>query len=361
MVRFPKKPFIMSNGSKKRSGKKGLPPGTLVHVGRKSDKIRVSLIDYNEDDFIEREIVDFSQVWPPKEGYNRWIMVEGVSDTDLVSRIGTMMGLNPLMMEDIVNTEQRPKFDDYGDIMMLTLRSINIGKDGEFLSEQISLVAGKKFLISFQEHHHELFMPIIDRIRKSTGSIRNLGHDYLLYALTDLVVDNYFDIIEHFGEQIEVIEEQISSNPTGNIPSLTQQFKKDLFSFRKAIVPLREALHKMIISDKFLMHEKLRFHLNDIYDHVLYILDSIEMNRDLINELKDNHLMQLSNRMNKIMQLLTAISTVFIPLTFVVGVYGMNFRYMPELEWKFGYLMIWIVILLSGIGMFIYFKRRKWL
>jgi len=356
----PKLPAMNSNG-KKRSGKKGLPPGTLVHVGRKSDRIHATVIDYNADELLEKEANELSQLWPPRANYTRWIQVEGVSDTEFIGNLGTLIGLNPLLMEDIVNTEQRPKYDDYGEIVMLTLRSIEKGNDDVLVSEQVTLVSGKNFLLSFQERGNDLFKPVSERLRKSSGSIRNLGHDYLLYALTDLVVDNYFDIIEHFGDRLELIEEEIFSNPTGNIPAMTQSFKKDIFSFRKAAVPLREALHKMIISDRFLTHEKLRFHLNDIYDHLLYVLDSIELHRDLLNELKDTHLTQLSNRMNKIMQLLTTISTVFIPLTFFVGVYGMNFRNMPELEWKYGYLAIWVMILATGFGMLIYFRRKKWL
>jgi magnesium transporter len=351
----------MSTNGKKRSRKKGLPPGTLMHVGRKSENVWITVIDYNEKDIIEKEIQDLPQLWPPRENYNRWIHVEGVSDIDLIGRIGNILGINPLLMEDIVNTEQRPKYDDYGEVIMLTFRSLEFSKENELLSEQVTLVAGKKFLISFQERRNDLFIPLKERLRKSAGSIRMLEHGYLFYALTDLVVDNYFDIIEHFSDQIEHIEEQIFSNPTGNIPTLTQQFKKDIFTFRKAVVPLREAIHKMVISEKILLNEKLRFHLNDIYDHILYILDTLELNRDLLNELKDTHLTQLSNRMNKIMQLLTTITSVFIPLTFFVGVYGMNFRNMPELEWRYGYLAIWIVMLAVGTGMLIYFRKKKWL
>lgn len=351
----------MSNNHRKRSGKKGLPPGTLYHVGRKSGTSKISVIDYDASVIKEKQVAGLSEIWPPVSGLNRWIIVEGVSDTGIISSIGTMAGLNPLLMEDIVNTEQRPKYDDYGDVVMITLHSLEQTNDGQISSEQCSLVAGANFLISFQEHRNELFAPVLERLRKSTGSIRQLGHDYLLYALVDLVVDNYFSSVEHLGERLESIEDEIFANPAGNIPALTQQFKKDLFTVRKAVMPLREALHKMIVSDRFLMNERLRLHLNDVYDHILYILDTLELYRDLINELKDTHLSQLSNRINKVMQLLTVISTVFIPLTFIVGIYGMNFRYMPELEWKYGYLLIWIVIVLSGSGMLVYFKRRKWL
>ena len=354
----------MSRLFKKRSIKMGLPPGTLVHIGeKKTEEIKITVIDYDETNFQEREIKLIEECFSFKDKPTiTWINVEGIHRTDIIQKLGDCYGFHPLVIEDILNTDQRPKIEDYKDYIYIVLKMLSNNKSPEIIVEQVSLILGPNFVISFQEGMAgDVFNPVRERIRNGKGRIRSMGADYLAYSLVDSIVDNYFIILEKLGERIEDLEEELLINPSKETLHKIHQLKREMIFLRKAVWPLREVISAMERGDSALTKEYIRVYFRDVYDHTIQIIDVIETYRDMLAGMLDIYLSSISNKMNEIMKFLTIIGTIFIPLTFIVGVYGMNFEFMPELRWHWGYFSILFFMLVVSVFMLLYFKRKKWL
>jgi len=350
--------------TKKRSAKIGLPPGTLIHIGeRKTEKVRIRILDYDEAQFEEEEAKTIEESFPFKDKPTvTWINIDGIHQVEIIEKLGNYFGLHPLLLEDILNTEQRPKMEDYGDYIFIVLKMLYLGEaNNEIEAEQVSLILGSNFVISFQERGRDVFEPVRDRIRNAKGRIRKAGADYLAYTLLDAIVDNYFIILESLGETMEETEEQLTTNPNPETLQLIHALKKEMIFLRKSIWPLREVVSGLERCESSLIHESTGAYLRDVYDHTIQIIDTVESFRDMISGMLDIYLSSISNKMNEVMKVLTIFASIFIPLTFVAGVYGMNFSFMPELKWQWGYFGILGVMALIGISLAVYFKRRKWL
>ncbi len=348
----------------KRSRKAGLPPGTLVHIGEKKvEKAKISLIDYDETQFQERQVKTIEECFPFKDTSTvTWINIDGIHEVDIIAKLGTHFGLHPLLLEDILNTEQRPKMEDYGDYIFVVLKMLYRGEGrNEIEAEQFSLILGSNFVISFQESEGDIFDPVRDRIRKNKGRIRKAGADYLTYALLDAIVDNYFIILENIGENIEDTEQRLAANPTPETLQLIYALKKEMIFLRKSIWPLREVVSGLERCESSLIDESTGAYLRDVYDHTIQVIDTVESFRDMVSGMLDIYLSSISNKMNEVMKVLTIFASIFIPLTFIAGVYGMNFAFMPELTWRWGYPAILVVMTLAGISMLVYFRRKRWL
>jgi len=349
---------------KKRSKKAGLPPGTLVHIGeRKAKDLKITLIDYDEVHFQEREIEKIEECFVFKDRQTvTWINVDGLHQVEILEKLGECYGFHPLMLEDILNTDQRPKMEDYGDYIYIVLKRLSqSNKNNGTMTEQISLIMGSNFVISFQETEGDIFDPIRERIRNDKGRIRKMTADYLAYSLLDSIVDNYFIIMEKLGEKIEFLEEELVTRPTTETLKTIHQLKREMIFLRRAVWPLREVVSGLERGESLLMKESTRIYLRDVYDHTIQVIDTIETFRDMVSGMLDIYLSSISNRMNAVMKVLTIIATIFMPLTFIAGIYGMNFKYMPELEWYWGYPAVWLVVVLVGVSMLIYFKKKRWL
>ncbi|MBI2304752.1 MAG: magnesium/cobalt transporter CorA [Chloroflexi bacterium] len=349
---------------KKRSQKVGLPPGTLVHIGeKKTEKAKVTYLDYDELHCGEREIENLdggiqSQGAPAVT----WINVDGLHQVEVLEKLGDHFGLHPLVLEDILNTDQRPKIDDYGGFLYIVLRMLNEDGRGDGIdTEQVSVILGPSFVISFQEREGDVFDPVRQRIRTGKGRIRKLGADYLAYSLLDSVVDNYFGILERLGEEIEVLEDELVTNPTRNTLHTLHRLKREMILLSRAVWPLREVISALERAESPLVKESTAIYLRDVYDHTIQVIDTIETYRDMLSGMLDIYLSSISNRMNEVMKVLTIIATIFIPITFVAGIYGMNFKYMPELEWPWAYPAVLFVMLAAAGSMLLYFRGKRWL
>jgi magnesium transporter len=349
---------------RERSKKSGLPPGTMIHIGeKKTEGIRMTLIKYDESSFLEQEVKKVRECLPylEKPGVS-WINIDGIHQVEVIEEIGQFFTLHPLLLEDILNTGQRPKLEDYGPYLFLVLRMLSHDQgEGLILSEQVSMILGPTYVISFQEREGDLFESIRDRLRKAKGRIRKMGADYLAYSLLDAIVDGYFPILEKIEERIESQEEELLVKPTQATVKEIHRLKRQMTLLRKSVWPLREVINSLNKGDSPLIQESTHWYLKDVYDHTIQIIETIEESRELLAEMLDLYLSSLSNRMNEIMKVLTIFASIFIPLTFIAGVYGMNFKYFPELEWRWGYPFIWLVMLMVSFFMLLYFKRKKWL
>ncbi|HUU28026.1 MAG TPA: magnesium/cobalt transporter CorA [archaeon] len=354
----------MSRFMKKVSKKEGQAPGTLVFVGAEKDyEVKITVMDYDEKELREKEVTAFEECFPYRETNTvTWINIDGVHELDIIERIGQHCELHPLMLEDIVNTNQRPKIEDFGEYLFMVLKMLKYNKDDNtILNEQISLVLGSNFLFSFHESKGDVFDPVRERIRKCKGRIRKLGPDYLAYSLIDAVVDNYFTVLEKLGDRIEDLEEELIDEPTTKTLHSIYTLKKEMIFLRKSVWPLREVIASLERGDYELINEHTLPFLRDVYDHTIQVIDTVETFRDLIAGMLDTYLSSISNKMNSVMKVLTIIATIFIPLTFLAGIYGMNFEYMPELHWKWGYPVAALVMFSIGVTMLILFKRKSWL
>ena len=349
---------------KKRTKEIGLPPGTLVHVGRRAmDKIKITVMDYSPKKFFEKEVKRIEDCFRFRDTSTvTWINIDGVHDADVVQKIGTHFRVHPLVLEDIMNTTQRPKLEDYGSYLYLVVRMTRPEKkNGEERFEQVSLIVAKNFVISFQEDVGDVFDPIRERIRRGKGRVRQMGSDYLAYTLLDAIVDGYFAELENLGEEIETLEEELMVKPVPATAQHIHRLKREMIFLRKSIWPLRELISRMERAESPLIKKTTGIFLRDVYDHTIQVIDNIETFRDMLSGMLDMYLSSLSNRMNEVMKVLTIIATIFIPLTFIAGIYGMNFKFMPELEWRHGYFVVWGVMLAVGVSLIIYFRKKKWL
>lgn len=352
------------NLSKKRSKKAGLPSGTLVYTGEKKDEqVKIHVIDYDEANFQEIEMASVDACIPFRDKPTvTWINVDGVHDVSVLEKLGECFGLHRLVMEDIMNTDQRPKMEDFGEYIYLVLKMLSSGKNGEIVTEQVSLVLGENFVLSFQEGvEGDVFNLIRDHLRTGKGRIRKMKADYLAYALLDAVVDNYFVILEKFGDKIESIETELIGNPMQETVQRIYQLKREMIFLHNAVWPLREVVSGLGKHESPLIRESTAPYLRDVYDHAIHIIDSVDIYREMLSSMLDLYLSSVSNRLNEVMKVLTVISLIFMPITFIAGVYGMNFKYMPELEWRYGYFVSLVLMLVIAVLMLFYFKRKKWL
>ena len=343
-----------------------MPPGTLVHVGeRKVDQVRISLIDYDEGTVQERTVERVEDCFPFKDTPTvTWINIDGLHEVEVIEKLGRYFDLHPLLMEDILSTHQRPKLEDFDHYLFVVLKMITSGsgeEEHELEHEQVSLILGPNYVISFQERGGDVFEQVRERIRKKKGRIRKMGSDYLAYALLDSIVDNYFVILERFGERLEEIEEELLANPRIETLHTIHGLKRQAIILRRSIWPLREVIGTLERGESDLIQESSRIYFRDVYDHTIQVIDSVETFRDTISSMIDLYLSSISNRMNEVMKVLTIIATIFIPITFVAGIYGMNFENMPELSWEYGYYAVWTIILGITTTMILYFRKQKWL
>jgi len=349
---------------KVRSVKSGLLPGTLVHIGEKIDReIKITVTDYNEALCEEKEINALKECFYHTDpSIISWINVEGLHEIEVIQQVGECEGLHPLVLEDILNTDQRPKLEDFGEYLYIVLKMLRKGEGTDIATEQVSLILGVNFVISFQEGiKGDVFDPIRERIRNGKGKLRSMGADYLAYSLMDAIVDNYFVVLEATEERIEQLEEEVMVSPSAETVRKLHKLKRDMIFLRKAVWPLREVLAAMTRRESKLISDQVALYLRDVYDHVIQVIDIIEVSRDILSGMLDIYLSSMSNRLNEVMKFLTVIGTIFMPLTFLVGVYGMNFEYLPELEWHYGYYAVWIFMVALSAAMILYFKRKRWL
>lgn len=341
----------------------GQIPGAIIYTGtKKSNALFIESFDYNHEFCNEKELKNVEEAYKFKTTDSiTWININGLNNVDEIEKIGNHYHLHPLVLEDIVSTNQRPKIDEYEDYMFLVIKMMYYDNKEHIISEQVSFVLGNNYVLTFQEAEGDVFNSIRKRIREAKGRIRGLGSDYLLYALIDSVVDHYYTIIETMGNKIEVLEDQLFEGLTKDeISTEIQALKREVLKVRRSIFPLREIINRIDKSENKLISTKTLHYFGDVYDHIIQISDTIDIYREMIWGLMDMYMTTISNRMNEVMKVLTIIATIFIPLTFIAGIYGMNFENMPELHYKYGYPIAWIVMILIFLAMLYYFKKKKW-
>lgn len=351
---------------RKRSEKSGLPAGSLIHLGEKrTGEVRIGVINYDETYFQEKTLENLNEIRDLKRTRTlTWINVQGIHDIEVLQSLGESLGLHPLTMEDILSTDQRPKtevFEDYVFVVLKMLYCEYPDSDKDMTAEQISLVLGDGFVISFQEGERDIFSPIKERIRAGKGRIRKMGADYLAYTLLDCIVDSYFTVLEKLDEKLEFLEDEVVTNPSPQTLQTIHRLKGKMLFLRKSVWPLREVIGRLERGESAFIKENTVIYLRDVYDHTIQIMDTVETFRDLISGMLDIYLSSIGNRMNAIMKVLTIIATIFMPLTFIAGVYGMNFTHMPELEWIWGYPAVLASMAVLALIMLAYFRRRHWL
>lgn len=349
---------------KKVLKKRGTSPGTLVHIGeRKIDRVRISLIKYNRDRIEYAELTSIADLPMPDAdaGQMIWVNIVGLHDVQLIESIGSKFGIHALTLEDILQTGQRPKAELFDSYMYIVLKELQYReREGGLTSEQMSFILLPGVLISLQESDGDVFDSVRERLKTGKGRIRTYGSDYLAYALLDAIVDQYFVILEKLGQDIESVEEELTGLPTPGTMQRIHELRHEFIYLRKQIWPLREVINTLSKEDSGIFKEKTRLYLRDVYDHTIQVIDTIESYRDILSGFLDLYLSIVSNKLNEVMKVLTIISTIFIPITFIAGVYGMNFKYMPELDWRWGYFWAWGLILIVVGIMVLYFKKKNW-
>lgn len=354
----------MSESLNFSSEKSGLPPGSLVHVGEvHAHEHKISVINYNKSILTRHNVKSIEELLPYKTTDTiTWVIVDGLKDVSIIDAIGHYFDIHSLVLEDILNTHQRPKFEEFNDYLYIVIKAITLSnKDFNIGYEQISLLILNNFVFTFIEKPNELFDPILNRLDNDKSQIRNLGTDYLAYLIMDTVVDEYFAVQDTFDDLIESVEETLLSDPSSETLATIQKIKRELIFLRRSVSPLRELLAGIQRSESPLINEKTRRYFGDVYDHAIRIIEAIESYRDLIAGMLDIYLSSVSNKMNETMKVLTVFASIFIPLTFIAGVYGMNFEYMPELKWRWGYPVLWVFFISVSVFLLRFFKKRKWL
>ena len=350
--------------NKTASAKAGMSPGTLVYIGETKDvDVKIQIIDYTKQDVIESEISDINACLPfiQKESVT-WFNITGIHDTQLIADIGSQFGLHALVLEDIVNSEQRSKMDDYGDYLFVVLKMVYSEKPADaIVHEHISMVVAPSYVISFQSFTDDVFDPVRKRIHQGRGRIRNKGSDYLAYALIDTIVDNYFNVLGEIGDKVEDLDERVISDPQTDTLHEIQQLKREVLYIRKSTWPLREITSMLLKGESPVIQDDIHIYLKDVHDHTVQALETIEIYRDMLSTVLDIYLSSVSNRMNEVMKVLTIMATIFIPLTFLAGIYGMNFKQMPELEWRWSYPLLLAIMVIILIAMLVWFKKKKWI
>ena len=348
---------------KKASSKIGLPPGSIVYLGEKKvDKVTINVTEYDEAGAETYEIKSAEEIDPFTDTPQiTWVSVCGLHETDFLKQVGEKFKIHSLVLEDILNIDTRPKIEITDDYLFIVMKLVLFNPDQKILeTEQVSFILGKSFLFSFSERTDVIFNPIKDRISSQLGKIRKRGSDYLLYTLMDIVVDHYFLALEKVDERIEILDDEVINNPDRSQIESIYNLRNLLLTIRKSIWPLREIINQLIKDDGDLLDESIEPYLRDIYDHTIHITETIEQQREVTNGLMEIYLSMMSNKMNEVMKVLTVIATIFIPLTFIVGIYGMNFPNMPEMNWPWAYFAVWGVMIAVVVGMVIYFRKKNW-
>ena len=351
-----------SKSPRRRSRKVGLPPGTLIHTGeQKTDAPTITMITYDPQHHEARVLASFNDIPAtlPAHGVT-WINVDGLHQVEIIAAIGARFGVHPLVLEDIVNVGQRPKLEDYGDHLYLVLQMVTELQNNRLCTEQISLVISANVVLSFQEREGDIFDPVRERIKNGNGRLRTLGPDYLAYALMDTIVDHYFVLLERIDERAEQAEEAFTGRASTHPLQEIHALKRQLIVLRKAVWPLRDVVGGLERCASPLFQEVTRVYLRDVHDHAIRVIDTVETLRDLLAGLLDLYVSTLTNRLNEVMKVLTVIATIFIPLTVITGIYGMNFKYMPELEWRWGYPAVLLGMVAISVAMLLYFRKKKW-
>ena len=353
----------MARLTKKRSQKAGLPAGSLVHIGEKKTEITtIKAVAYDQESYREIDVEQLeTHVASMGEGSVTWININGIHEKDVIEKIGKLFSLHPLLLEDIMNTDQRPKMEEHEGYLFIVLKMLSSqGMPNLIKDEQVTIVFGHGFLISFQESEPDEFSPIREMIKNGRGRIKRMGSDYLAYSLMDIIVDNYFVVMEKLGEEIEGLETELIKNPKQETLRSIHRLKREMIFIRRSIWPLREVIGDLERRGSTFIQESTSLYLRDIYDHIIHVIDTTETFRDIIAGMIDIYLSSVSNKMNEIMKVLTIIATIFIPLTWIVGIYGMNFDFMPELRARLGYPIVMAIMVVIGALMLLYFKRKKW-
>ena len=340
----------------------GSEPGTLI-IEPDAKPSRIILIDYDEDNAVRK--VDITpNACAPYIGTNTvsWMDIQGLGSETVLKQVGEIFNLHPLLLEDVVNVPQRPKLEDYNNQLLVISQMVRLKEDESgFDTEQVSFVLGKRYLLSFQEEElQDCFEIVRDRIRTSQGRVRKSGADYLTYLLLDTIIDGYFPVVEHYEDRIEALEDMIISNPDRDTMQEIYDVRRELLALRRLIWPMRNVLHLLMRDHHGIVSDEVQIYFRDSYDHVIQILEIIEAYRELAASLMDVYMSTMGNKLNEIMKFLTVISTIFIPLTFIVGVYGMNFENMPELKGEWSYFIVWLVMLAVAGGLIFYFWRKGW-
>ncbi|MBI9108435.1 MAG: magnesium/cobalt transporter CorA [Spirochaetales bacterium] len=354
----------MARFLKNREASNGRAPGEIVFIGEKKvQEATLKMIDYDNENLLEQEIIDLNESIAFKDTPTvTWLNINGLHDTDLIKKIGDGFDLHALVLDDIVNTSQRPSMEEYDDYLFMVLKMMYYDEAAKQIkSEQLSIVLGKTFLITFQERPGDIFDPVRDRIRKQKGRIRKVGIDYLAYALLDIIVENYIMLIERFGEQIEDIENEILENPSQKILSKIQKYKQEMNYLRKTIRPVREFILQLSRLDSDLLQDHTLPFIKDLLDLSTQAVEGIDSYREMLSDHMDIYNTGINNRLNEIMKVLTIFSAIFIPLTFIAGIYGTNFENLPELHFRYSYFIFWGVLVSVAVFMLRFFKRKKWL
>jgi magnesium transporter len=352
----------------KRFHKPGTAPGTLRPMEAPgAAPVRITVIDYGPDHLEEKVIERFEDLLPYRDApTTTWINIEGLHNVALLESLGQHFGVHSLTLEDVLNCGQRPKLEDYGTYHFMVMKSLSL-KDGVLELEQISFILGKNYILTIQEVPGDSFEAVRQRIRRGKGLIRQAGADYLLYALVDALIDEFFPVLERYGEQIEELEDEVILHPSPEILQRVHAVKRDLLVLRRTAWPERDTINAFSREESHLISAETKVFVRDCYDHIIQVIDITETYRDLSSGLQEAYLSSISLRMNEVMKVLTIISTIFIPLTFIAGIYGMNFDTdvspwnMPELEWYWGYPFSLTVMAIVAVGLIIYFRRKEWL
>ncbi|GAB4250216.1 MAG: magnesium/cobalt transporter CorA [Vicingaceae bacterium] len=344
---------------KTNKNKIGLPPGTLLSNDKKNNSV-VTIIDYNADELEEKTIENLNELEHYKTNNKyTWINVNGIYDIETLETVGKIFCIPEIFLEDIQNIHHRPKAEQLPDQLFLILKMIETKANHTIDYEQVTMVLGVDYLITFQEKEGDVFNLIRERLRSKTGKLRKMGADFLFYRIIDIIVDHYYLVIEDFGTKIMKLENDVIEKPDRKQINTIQQLKKSIIKFKKNTLPLREAILIIQKDSEEIITESYEKYFTDIYDHIIFLIDAIETQRDIISGVTDLYLSNISNQTNEIMKTLTVIATIFIPLTFIAGVYGMNFKYMPELEWTYGYYAIWGVMIVVALLLVWYFKKKN--
>lgn len=349
---------------RRTSEKAGLAPGSLVHVGeKKAEKAKITIIDYDQATFEEKEATTVEECFPFKETPTvTWINIDGLHEVDIIEKIGTHFNIHPLILEDILHTGPRPKMEDFEEyIFIITKMFAYEGETDTVRTEQFSVILGSNFVISFQEVSGDVFNALRDRIRNAKGRVRRMGSDYLTYALIDSIVDHYFILLEKCGDRIEQLEEELTDDPQTETLHSIHNLKQEIVHLRKSVWPLREVISSLERVESPLITENLAMYLRDVYDHTIQVIDSVETYQDLLSGMIDLYLSTVSNKMNDVMKVLTIFASIFVPLTFLAGVYGMNFEFMPELKIRWAYPALWVVMISVAGALVVFFRKRRWL
>lgn len=348
---------------KGRTKKIGLPPGSLVYIGEVRDKVRIRVVNYDKENLQDKILEDFGDCSSLKEQPGvKWIDIVGIHNVELMDKIGKCFDLHPLVLEDILATDQRPKIEEFENYIFIVFKIFHLKKEEHDLEpEQVSLLLFPNTVISFREKESELFLPLERRLGNQKDILRSSGADYLLYTLLDIAIDNYFLVVDKLGEALEPLEEKAITYPLPSTIQSIHHLRRKVMMLRENLWAMREIISHLERGTISLVNHSLKLYFRDLLDHIFNLMETTETIREMLASILDIYLSSVSNRLNQIMKVLTIIATLFMPLTFIVGVYGMNFKFMPELEWRWGYPVVWCFMIIVSVMMYLYFKRKGWL